>query len=227
MQLPERPWNGLWLLDAYCCQGGASMGYYLAGFNVVGVDKDPQPRYPFEFHQADAVEYIATNGQDYDAIAGSPPCQRYSATQRIQGNDHPDLIAPTRQALDSTGRPWVIENVEGARPELSDPVTLCAAEFGLHTYRHRLFEPGGGFQLAQPDHPRHTATTVKMGRPLKPGDWYQAVGNFSNVPYVRRDMGVEWMSRDGIRECIPPAMTRWIGQRLAGHLAAVPAGAAA
>ncbi|MFF1790785.1 SAM-dependent methyltransferase [Kitasatospora sp. NPDC058243] len=227
MQLPERPWNGYWLLDAYCCQGGASMGYYLAGFNVVGVDLHPQPRYPFPFVQADAVEYIATNGADFDAIAASPPCQRYSATQRIQGREHPDLIGPTRQALESTGRLWVIENVEDARPELIDPVTLCAATYGLHTYRHRLFEPGGGLRLDQPIHPQHTGATVKMGRPLQPGDFYHAVGNFSNVPYVRADMGVEWMSRDGIRECIPPAMTRWIGRQLAEHLAAVPAGAAA
>ncbi|MFD5081882.1 SAM-dependent methyltransferase [Kitasatospora sp. NPDC058406] len=227
MQLPDRPWNGLTLLDAYCCQGGASMGYYLAGFNITGIDLHPQPRYPFPFIQGDAIQHIRDHGHQYDAIAASPPCQRYSATQRIQRNDHPDLIGPTRDALDATGRPWVIENVEDALPELRAPVTLCAAPLGLHTYRHRLFEPGGGLQLAQPDHPKHTVPSVKMGRPLREGDWYHAVGNFSNVPYVRADMGVPWMSRDGIRECIPPAMTRLIGQQIGRHLAALPAPAGA
>src|SRR5690242_15392989 len=103
------------ILDAFCCQGGAGMGYHLAGFEVVGVDISPQPNYPFEFVQADAVQYIRDHGREFDFIHASPPCQRYSAAQRIQGNSHPDLIAPTREAMQSTGRPWVIENVGGAR----------------------------------------------------------------------------------------------------------------
>ncbi|MYX36040.1 MULTISPECIES: DNA cytosine methyltransferase [unclassified Streptomyces] len=200
------------LLDAFCCQGGASTGYRLAGFDVTGIDIAPQPRYPFNFVQGDAVAFIREYGHAFDVIHASPPCQLYSLTHRIQRRDHPDLIAPTRQALESTGRPWVIENVEDARGELRDPVTLCGAAFGLHTYRHRLFETGGCLTLTPPPHPEHKAAMVKMGRPLNPGDWYHAVGNFSNVPYVRADMGVHWMTRDGIRECIPPAYTQWVGE---------------
>ncbi|MGW4270773.1 hypothetical protein ACWEGQ_00045 [Streptomyces seoulensis] len=108
--LPERKWNRLRVLDAYCCQGGASMGYHLAGFDVTGVDLSPQPRYPFPFVQGDAVEYIREHGHEYDVVVGSPPCQRYSNAQRIQGREHPDLIGPTREAMEGTGRPWVIEN---------------------------------------------------------------------------------------------------------------------
>ncbi|MGW4270774.1 hypothetical protein ACWEGQ_00050 [Streptomyces seoulensis] len=96
---------------------------------------------------------------------------------------------------------------------MCDPITLCGASFGLRTYRHRLFE--SSFPLAVPMHPRHVHATVKMGRPLREGDWYHAVGNFSNVSYVRRDMRVEWMSRDGIRECIPPVYTEFIGRQAA------------
>lgn len=216
MKLPERVPNGLRVLDTYCCQGGASMGYYLAGFDVVGVDFVPQPRYPFAFHQADAVDFIRTHGHEFDLIVGSPPCQSYSRAQKIQQREHPRLIAPTREAMQHTGRPWVIENVEEAGPEMEDPVTLCGASFGLHTYRHRLFE--ASFPLAIPPHPRHLHPTVKMGRPLSGGDWYHAVGNFSNVPYVRADMAVPWMSRDGIRECIPPAYTRFLGEQAAAFI---------
>lgn len=206
------------LLDVFCCQGGASAGYEAAGFEVTGVDLAPQPRYakrfPGRFVQADALEFIREHGHEFDAIHASPPCQAYSLTQRIRGREHPDLIGPTRQALEATGRPWVIENVPDAAGELRSPVVLCGAAFGLRTYRHRLFEAGGGLVLEQPGHAPHTEPTVKMGRPLKEGDFYHAVGNFSNVPYVRRDMGVEWMTRDGIRECIPPAYARWVGERL-------------
>ncbi|MGW7330467.1 SAM-dependent methyltransferase [Streptomyces sp. NPDC054840] len=206
------------LLDAFCCQGGAGMGYHWAGFNVSGVDLTAQTRYPLGFHQGDAVAFIREFGAGFDFIHASPPCQRYSRTQKIQGREHPDLIAPVRQALEATGRPWVIENVTEAAPELRDPVVLCAAVFGMRTYRHRLFETGGGFTLTPPAHHPHTAPLTKMGRPLREGDWYHAVGNFSNVPYVRADMDVPWMNRDGIRECIPPAYTHWIGRQVLAHL---------
>jgi DNA (cytosine-5)-methyltransferase 1 len=216
------------LLDLYCGQGGASAGYGAAGFDVTGVDIAAQPRYPWPFVQADAVDYLREHGTSFDAIAASPPCQAYSACQRIRGRAHPDLIAATRDALMAIGRPWVIENVEDARGELRSPVLLCGSMFpGLRTYRHRLFETS--FPLAVPPHPPHAGVSVKMGRPLRDGDWYHAVGNFSNVPYVRDNLGVGWMSRDGIRECIPPAYAEYVGDFLlaAVHVAARPDGKAA
>jgi DNA (cytosine-5)-methyltransferase 1 len=218
--LPERPWNGLTVLDAFCCQGGAGMGYHLAGYRVLGVDKDDQPRYPFAFVRADAVDFISEHGHRFDFNHASPPCQLYSKAWKINQRDHPDLIGPAREALSAAGRPWVIENVEDARPELRGPITLCGAPFGFSTYRHRLLESGGGLVLEQPEHPVHTAPLVKMGRPPRPGAFYHAVGNFSGVQQVRDDMGVHWMSRDGIRECIPPAYARWTGERAAAHIAA-------
>ncbi|MFD8677151.1 SAM-dependent methyltransferase [Streptomyces seoulensis] len=215
--------NGLRVLDVYCCQGGAAWGYGLAGFDVTGVDLAPQPRYPFAFVQADAIEYIREYGAEFDFIHASPPCQRYSVAQRIQHRDHPDLIAATRTALESTGRPWVIENVEEAAPELRDPITLCAAVFGMRTYRHRLFETGGGFTFTPPRHRPHTAPLTKMGRPRAAGHFAHYVGNFSGVQEARDDLGVPWMNRDGIRECIPPAYTQWIGTALLASLLEVAA----
>ena len=208
------------LLDLFCCQGGSAYGYRKAGFDVVAVDIDPQPRFPvgpgLEFVQGDALAYLIAHGHEFDALAGPPPCQRFTNAQRIQGNAHPDFIGPMRQLVRALGVPYVIENVPGA--PLVQPVELCGAMFGLHTYRHRLFE--ASFPITVPEHPVHAAETVKMGRPLREGDWYHAVGNFSNVGYVRRDLGVPWMNRDGIRECIPPVYARHIGAQLLEHLGA-------
>ncbi|MET7823495.1 SAM-dependent methyltransferase [Streptomyces sp. NPDC005386] len=209
------------LLDLYCCQGGAAKGYNDAGYDVTGVDKDPQPRYPYAFVQADAIAYVLAHGAEFDFIHASPPCQFDSDCQRIQGNTHPDLIAPTRAALELTGRPWVMENVGGAVPKLNDPVMLCGRMFGLDNYRHRFFEPGGGFTLEQPAHAVHTVPQAKMGRPVPPGQYGQFVGNFSGVPLARRVLGVPWMNRDGIRECIPPAYAEHIGRAALLSLAPV------
>lgn len=208
------PLRALRVLDLFCCQGGAAMGYHLAGLDVTGIDTAPQPRYPFRFIQTDAIQYVREHGAEFDFIHASPPCQRYSRAQKIQHREHPDLIAPTRAALEATGRPWVIENVEEAWSELRDPVTLCAAAFGMRTYRHRLFETGGGFTFTPPPHTAHQAPLTKMGRPRAAGHFAHYVGNFSGVAEARTDMGVPWMNRDGIRECIPPAYTGHIANAL-------------
>lgn len=199
------------LLDAFCCQGGAADGYEQAGFDVTGIDIRPQPRYPYTFIQAEAVAFIREHGAEFDVIHASPPCQHDSECQRLQGRDHPDLIGPTRAALESTGRPWVMENVKGAAPKLHRPVMLCGTMFALATYRHRYFEPGGGLTLTAPEHPAHLVPQAKMGRPVPEGWYGQYVGNFSGVDQARTVMGVPWMNRDGIRECIPPAYTQHIG----------------
>ena len=206
------------LLDLFCCQGGASMGYHQAGFDVVGVDIDPQPNYPFEFHQADALAYLFEFGDDFDVIAGSPPCQAHTLAQKIMGNDHPDFIDSMR-ALLPVGKPYVIENVPGA--PLRDPIELCGAMFGLGTYRHRLFE--SNIPITAPDHPAHTVRTTKMGRPPVDGEFMHVVGNFSGVAQAKKAMGISWMTRDGLRESIPPAYTHHIGRQLMAQLVGVAA----
>ena len=208
------------LLDLCCCQGGASAGYTDAGWRVDAVDLDPQPRhYPgARFIQADAFTYLGDCWRDYDAVHVSPVCQGYSDCQRIQGRDHPMQIGLFRKLLHSTRLPYVIENVEAARWAMRSPVLLCGAAFGLHTYRHRLFE--SNVPLDVPPHAPHLEVQTKMGRPLREGDWYHAVGNFSNVPYVRADLGVPWMNRDGIRECIPPVYAEHVGRQLLAHITA-------
>jgi DNA (cytosine-5)-methyltransferase 1 len=206
------------MLDLFCCQGGASRGYVDAGWDVVGVDIDPQPNYPYEFVQADALQVLALAPLlRFDAIHASPPCQGYSDAQRLMGRDHPMLIAQVREGLRASGLPYVIENVAGAKDDLIDPVMLCGAMFpNLRVYRHRWFETN--WPLTVPEHPAHVAPQVKMGRRPGPGEWVQAVGNFSGVAEAREAMQMPWANRDGLREAIPPAYARHVGERLRHHL---------
>jgi DNA (cytosine-5)-methyltransferase 1 len=217
------------LLDLYCCQGGATAGYQAAGFRVIGVDVDDQPRYcGDEFHRADAIGFLTVYAEwirrEVTLVHASPPCQFDSDCQRIMDNEHPDLIEPTRQALEDLGVPYVIENVGGALPKLNDPVELCGWMFGLQrTYRHRYFATGGGWTLPQPPHPRHTAPQMKLGRKPRDGWVIQAIGNFSGVDIIRAEWGVPWMNRDGIRESIPPAYARYVGEQFLAARSAVAA----
>lgn len=210
------------VLDLFCGQGGTSFGYWLAGFDVVGVDWNPQPRFPrregLEFIQGDALEQLEIRWPFFDVIAASPPCQRYSKTQRIRGREHPDLIHRVRDLAETSDLPFVIENVEDAAGELKDPVMLCGADLGVALYRHRLFEPGGGLRLEVPAHGRHTRALAKMGRPVGPREMMHVVGNFSGVDEARTRMGMPWASRDGLREAVPPLYTLYLGAQIQAQL---------
>lgn len=205
------------ILDLFSGAGGAGHGYHMAGFDVVGVDIDPQPNYPFEFHQ-DALKYLLEHHEEFDAFHASPPCQAFTNAQKIQKNNHPDFVSATRAAFQLIGKPWVIENVPGS--PLRDPVVLCGAMFGLTTYRHRLFEtfPNNWGRWRAPEHPEHIAKTTKMGRAPKPGEFMHVVGNFSGVAQARVAMGIDWMTRDELRESIPPAYTEFIGRHMLAQL---------
>ncbi len=197
------------LLDLFCGAGGCSMGYHRAGFEVVGVDIAPQPNYPFEFIQADAMEFSSRYGREFDVIHASPPCQRFSKSQRIRGRDHPDLISATRDAM-PRDVPWIIENVPGS--PLNHPVILCGYSFGLRTYRHRLFESSE--LIVSPPHRIHDIPTTKMGRTPQDGEMMHVVGHFSGLSSAREAMGIDWMTSKELSQAIPPAYTEWIGKQL-------------
>ena len=208
------------LLDLFCGAGGAAMGYHRAGFDVVGVDIAPQPRYPFEFHQADALEYLAEHGRDFDAIHASPPCQRFS-TMTADPDRHPDLVDAARVLLVAAGAPYAIENVPQA--PLIDPVILCGSAFGLRVRRHRAFESNvaivgtGHFHAEQgrpvgvygqhPDRRQH----------LRP-DGTQRGTKATTLGHGQRAMGIDWMTWPELAEAIPPAFTEWIGVQLLASL---------
>ena len=203
------------LLDLFSGAGGAAMGYHRAGFDVTGVDIKPQKNYPFDFIQADALEYAAEHGHEFDVIHASPPCQAFSNARVIHGNDHPDLLTPTRELLQQIGAPWVIENVPGA-PMRRDLI-LCGSmfpelrdgDFGI--VRHRWFEFSENrlFLVPPCQHPPRVISVFGHG-----GHIYHGVAHW------RRVMGIEWMNRDELAQAIPPAYTEYIGEQLLWHLEA-------
>jgi DNA (cytosine-5)-methyltransferase 1 len=203
------------LLDLFCGQGGAAMGYHRAGFDVVGVDIVPQPRYPFGFIQADALEYVAENGQEFDAIHASPPCQKFSNMKSLHNaRQHPDLITPIRVLLNEIGRPYIIENVPGA--PLINPFTLCGSMFGLHSNgtrylkRHRIFEGNVPvFALVC----NHSGLAVGVYGHGQAGLLGQRMRT-AKVGEAKKLMGIDWMTRDGLSQAIPPAYTQFIGTHL-------------
>ena len=169
------------LLDLFCGAGGCSVGYAREGFEVVGVDINPQPHYPFEFHQADALTYPL---EGFDCYHASPPCQdssRASIQWRKAGKVYHQDIPATRKRLIASGKPWVMENVVGA--PLLNPVLLNGAMFQMKIRRNRLFETS--FEMPLVLLPKEQAAHFrKMGRPIIEGDILTPVGHFSNVPYA-------------------------------------------
>jgi DNA (cytosine-5)-methyltransferase 1 len=206
MTLPLRKPNGLRLLDVCCGAGGLSMGYYLAGFDVVGVDIAPMPNYPFPFIQADGLAYVAEHGHEYDLIHGSWPCEHYANVTKWRGraDSHPDLLGPGREVMQATGVPWVIENVPEA--PLRADYLLCGSQLGLRLRRHRSFETswGGGGDLLSPCwHPRRRNRLM-------------AFDHSSERAYADA-MGCTWMTAHEARKAVPPAYSQWVGEQFLTH----------
>lgn len=216
------------ILDLFCCEGGAAYGYAQAGFAPIGVDIEPQPRYPFTFRQFDAIRFledIAEHGtMSFDAIHASPPCQAWSDLQKQNKRHYEDFVEPVRELLEAIGLPYVIENVEGA--PLRNPVTLCGTMFPeLRVIRHRLFETN--WPLQQPAHQKakhplvftHDKRKAHYGQLDQNTAYVQVTGGGNcTVENARDAMGMPWATKRGLNEAIPPAYTRWVGSRLLEHI---------
>lgn len=193
------------------------MGYHRAGWDVVGVDINPQPHFPFLFVQGDALAFARRNWRSFDAIHASPPCQLYTRKNATWGRrrthwiEHPDLLGPTRDMLDTTGSPYVIENVMGA-PMRADLV-LCGTMFGLTIRKHRQFESN----VALPMPPRPCSDHSECYDPWS--------GEGRSAAKLREAMGIDWLPISGgasrkagytgdLFNAIPPAYTEWIGRGL-------------
>jgi DNA (cytosine-5)-methyltransferase 1 len=226
------------LLDLFCCAGGAAMGYHRAGFDVVGVDVRPQPRYPFEFIQADCLGLTAEFLAGFDAIHASPPCQHHTAMKTMHNAlPHADLVPQTRAMLQASGKPYIIENVVGA--PLEAPAVLCGTMFGLgvedaELRRHRLFE--ASFMILAPTcqhgsrdvigvygghvRNRRRARTIGVyGEGCRDSrrKFDKGVPDFS-IDQGREAMGIDWMTTAELSQAIPPAYTEFLGHQLMRHL---------
>lgn len=232
------------LLDFCCKAGGASMGYHMAGYEVTGVDIEPQPNYPFDFHQDDFTKITRAQarkiGARYDAIAISPPCQGYSVTKTLTTTEYPKLLPEARQLCEWTGLPYVIENVIGA--PLVEPVQLCGSSFGLRVRRHRIFESNAPLCGVECEHGwqnRHkpyvssqngrrgnpsTGIITSAGRTHFTGTisvYGKGDGSFlgsrkehSQTEIWRVAMGIDWMNLPELAEAIPPAYTLHLGRQI-------------
>jgi DNA (cytosine-5)-methyltransferase 1 len=225
---PPRPANGYRLLDVCSKAGGAGLGYHMAGFEVISVDREPQPNQPFPFIQADLrdldPEWIAAN---FDAVVGSPPCWSHSDLKHRTGREYEDFIPETRELFKATGLPYVIENVEGA--PLIDPLVLCGTQFpGLRVSRHRLFESSTPLKAPMPHpkgkHPLHFTHDKRKKHYGKLNEWtafVQVTGGGNCTKAAAEDaMGIPsgWMSKEELNQAIPPRYTEWIGRQITAHL---------
>lgn len=213
------------LLDLFCCAGGAAYGYSLAGFDVVGVDCKPQPHYPYTFIQADALEYLdEADLSQFDALHASPECKSYTNCNLSPKDLYRKLIGEIRTRFQRSGKPYIIENVVGARRDLHASLMLCATMFDLPMERHRLFETNVFLRPPRPCNHKiaHIAvyghsvwdswlpgTQRKDGRP-RPDSVSITVG--------RAAMQCSWMTIEELAEAIPPAYTRWIGEQIISTL---------
>lgn len=215
------------LLDLFCGAGGAAKGYRYAGWEVIGVDIERQPRYPYEFLQRDVMEpglleHLVDTYRPA-AIHASPPCQAYSPLNNINRKSYPDLVAPIRGMLVATGIPWIIENVPQA--PLNNPLILCGSMFGLRLYRHRAFE--SSIELVGRKHPNHTARCSRNGSlPTRDKPFMTVTGGKHSRAWQLKAceyMGLPWLAAGShplktaireVSEAIPPAYAWWVGKQL-------------
>ena len=198
-------------IDLFCGGGGASMGLYQAGFDVVGVDSQPQPDYPFPFIEADAFDVDLT---PYDLVWASPPCQGYS-TLAHRGSKSPKLIHKVRKHIQSFKKPYIIENVAGAKQHLQEPVMLCGTMFDLKVFRHRYLESNLPLKCTL----KHSHEGKTGGGTWRKGA-FNMVGVYGN-PNIRQGalkdwqeaMEIDWLPYKQLAQAIPPAYSRYLGKQ--------------
>ena len=220
------------ILDLFCKAGGAAKGYADAGFDVVGVDIVPQPNYPYRFIHMDAIEFLKTQDlAEFDAIHASPPCQKHSKCQQLskarnggQYGEHLDFISQTRDLLKAIGKPYIIENVEGA--PLQSPLSLYGSQFeNLYTQRRRLFESNISLKAPEKKMQRHKTPTAGNG--IGEDGWISICGSGGVRGMNAKQIvlywgfalgGIDWMTREELAEAIPPKYTEFLGRQLISHI---------
>lgn len=194
-------------LDLYCKAGGASRGLADAGYEVTGVDIEPQPNYPYAFIQGDALDQDPTWIASFDLVWASPPCQKFSAYRRKDpttiGNEAKNLIPRTRKLLQASNRPWIMENVPGA--PLKNPCTLCGSMFGLMVRRHRWFETSTPITQPKCRHELQQGSFPCAGNRTNPRKTVEIGVWRIPLETQRAAMGITWMSLEELSQAVPPA----------------------
>jgi len=196
------------VLDLFCGAGGSAMGIHQAleevniEHEIIGIDNREMPDYPFNFIKSDVFDDSCfPNYYDmFDFIWASPPCQAWVDCNHDR-SDKPRLIKPTREILEKTDKPYIIENVELA--PIRHDLMLCGKMFNLGVFRHRFFE--SNFPIIQPIHPKHKGYigdgkhfTVITGGAFRDKRHILARAKIKNYDYGSYEswskaMGIDWI----------------------------------
>jgi DNA (cytosine-5)-methyltransferase 1 len=208
--------NNLRALDLFSGAGGAAMGLHQAGYEVVGVDIRPQPRYPFTFLQGDAFEWLEDAGRlaVFDLIWASPKCQAHSMlTPTTHKSNHEVQLPRVLKLLRAQKIPYIVENVQGTQTMMRDPVMLCGSMFGLDVWRHRWFEIGNSdafFLLPSCDH--SFAPVLLSGRGNRRVNGKRQSESRKAVRVSAS--GIDWMTYDELSQAIPPAYSKFLAEQI-------------
>lgn len=205
------------VLDLYCKAGGSAQGLKdaWADAEIVGVDIEFQKNYPFTFVLGDALN-PPFDLREFDFIWASPVCKGYTPLKALhKDREYPRLIRATRKMLDKAGRPWVMENVSGARDDMRTVIELCGTMFGLKVYRHRRFE--SNMMLMQPSHLPHRdrmprCCNGKNGK--SPNGFVTVAGHSFRVADGIEAMKINWMTGAELSQAIPPAYSEFIAKQI-------------
>lgn len=208
-------------LDLYCGAGGAAVGYARAGFYVIGIDKEPQPNYPYDFYQADARFVKIPDWVDF--VHASPECQKHSITKympHVNLEKYNDDIEIIRKKLEATGKPFVIENVLGA--PLKNPLMLHGKMFGLRVIRKRLFE--SNLFLMTPPVPNHRDGSTNSHRGYSShangAKYITVAGNNYSLKDGKAAMDIDHMqTKKELAQAIPPIYTEFLGRQILEQIA--------
>ena len=180
----------------------------------------------------DAIEFLKTQDiSEYDAIHASPPCQAHTRAKHLSAarnggkyRDHKDLIQATRELLEKTGKPYVIENVVGA--PLIKPIALNGTQFkNIYTQRRRMFE--SNIELKEPDNPYVKKKTPTAGNGFGQDGFISICGSGGVRGMNAKQIvlywgfalgGIDWMTRAELAEAIPPVYTEFIGKQIIDYI---------